>query len=53
MLRQRRTNVDVTSSGCFDVVATLYKRHVPAGLDQTTSFTFMIVEELLFTLIFY
>ena len=29
---QRRRNVDATSWRCIDVQATLYTRHVPAGL---------------------
>ena len=35
-LIQRRHNVDATSWHCIDVVATLYKRHVPAGLSGAT-----------------
>ena len=31
-LRQRRVNVDAISWRCIDVDATLYKRHVPAGI---------------------
>ena len=30
---QRRLNVDATSWRCIDVETTLYKRHVPAGVD--------------------
>ena len=33
---QRRLNVDAMSGRCIDVEATLYLRHVPAGLDLVT-----------------
>ena len=34
-LIRRRHNVDATSWRCIDIVATLYKRHVPAGVAST------------------
>ena len=34
-LKQRRLNVDATSWCCIDVEPTLYKRHVPAGLQHS------------------
>ena len=34
---QRRMNVDATSWRCLDGNATLYKRHVPAGISLSVS----------------
>ena len=53
MFIQRCLNVDATSWRCIDVEATLYERHVPAGINHNFKLSVVQVNGILYPIVIF